>query len=69
VLPLLREGLDVRSSKHAARVLQGLTKIAKVAPKLSREIRALAERFEEHHRPGIRKAAKSLLRATGAEVA
>jgi len=62
-MPHLTEGLSSWSSKHAARVLRGLEGVARAAPKLQGDIRALAAPFEEHARPGVRKAAKSLLRS------
>ncbi|MBI2895925.1 MAG: hypothetical protein HYY06_20375 [Deltaproteobacteria bacterium] len=67
--PLLCEGLDAFNSKHAARVLAGLEGVARAAPRLSAEIRTQAVRFEGHHRPGIRKAARSLLRSLGSATA
>ncbi|OGR01702.1 MAG: hypothetical protein A2284_14880 [Deltaproteobacteria bacterium RIFOXYA12_FULL_61_11] len=61
-MPYLREGLVAWESKHAARVLRGLEKLAAVAPKLIPEILKLAEPFGNHARPTLRKAAKSLLK-------
>jgi hypothetical protein len=60
-LPILAEGLDVWQSKHAARVLRALPGLAAVAAKLGPEIRALAARFTEDPRPGVRKAALAVL--------
>lgn len=62
--PLLSKGLTAWNSKHAARVLRGLEGVAAVAPKLKPDIRALAARFEDHERAGVRKAARSLLKKT-----
>lgn len=66
-MPFLRAGLVAWESKHAARVLRGLEDIATVAPKLVPEIRKLAAPFENHARPGIRKAARTLLKKTGTD--
>ena len=65
-LPLLRGGLIAWNGKHAARVLRGLEGLVKATPKLAGEVRALAEPFRDHARPGIRKAARSLLARVGA---
>jgi hypothetical protein len=61
-MPLLRNGLASWESKHAARILRGFEDIVSAAPKLSHEIEKLAHPFTEHSRPGIRKAAKALLK-------
>jgi len=62
--PILREALDVFDSKHAARVLGSLDGVVRAMPKLGKDARALAQRFEDHARAGVRKAAKALLKAT-----
>lgn len=64
---LLRELASAWETKHAARILKGLADVAAAAPKLGGEIRTLAASFEGHARPGVRKAAKSLLKATAAK--
>jgi hypothetical protein len=59
--PFLRECAMAWNSKHAARILRGLDGLAGAAPKLVGDIRKFAAQFEEHSRPGVVKAAKSLL--------
>lgn len=61
--PFLLEGVSSWNSKHAARVLRGLQRVAVAAPKLLGEIRVLAAKFEDNSRPGIKKAARSLLKS------
>lgn len=63
--PLLESGLTAWESKHAARVLRGLEDVAVMAPRLANRIRRLAEPFEQHSRPGVRKAAKALSKKVG----
>lgn len=60
--PILLECASAWNSKHAARILRGLEDVAVAAPRLLNDIRALATQFGEHARPGVRTAAKSLLK-------
>ena len=60
-VPILLECASAWGSKHAGRILRGLEEVVVVAPKLSGEIRALAIQLAGHDRPGVRKAARSVL--------
>jgi hypothetical protein len=62
--PILREALDAFEGRHAARVLASLGGVVAAMPSLGKDARSLAQRFEDHARAGVRKAAKALLKAT-----
>ena len=64
--PILREASDVFDGKHAARVLASLGGVVQAKPELGKDARALAQRFEDDARAGVRKAAKALLKASDA---
>jgi len=61
--PLLQEALEAWGGKHAARALNGLANVAAAAPELADEVRAYGERYLDHSRGVVRKAAKRLLRS------
>lgn len=63
VFPPLQSALAAWDGKHRARVLDGLAKIAPVAPGLAAELRAIAEVHVRDGKPPVRKAAESLLQA------
>lgn len=62
VFPILLECASAWHSKHAARILRGLEEVAGVAPKLLDDMRSFAAQLGAHDRPGVRKAAKALLK-------
>ena len=64
--PILHDAAGAFAGKHAARILGALAPIARAAPVLAGESRSLAQGFAEHSRPGVRKAAKALLKALAA---
>ena len=65
--PVLKEALSVWSGKHAAHALDGLANVAVAAPGLGDEIRVCGQRYLDHSRGVVRKAAKALLKALKAE--
>ncbi|MGC4119453.1 MAG: hypothetical protein QM765_33775 [Myxococcales bacterium] len=65
VFPALSAALDAFGGKHTARVLERLSAIALAAPKLSEDIQEHALRFSDSPKPGIRKAARALMKALG----
>jgi hypothetical protein len=62
--PILRKALTLWEGKQAARALDGLRNVAEVVPNLTTEIRGLAQVFCDDRRGVVRKAARSLMRAT-----
>jgi hypothetical protein len=65
--PILQAALAAWSGKHAARALQGLAHVAVAAPELRGQVMLLAADYMAHSRVSVRKAAKSVARAAGAE--
>ncbi len=61
-LGILRDSAGRWDGKHAARILTALERVALDVPKMRGDVRTLATSFENHARPGARKAAKTLLR-------
>lgn len=57
-LPYLRQALEVAGGKHAGRTLDGLAKAVGAAPGLTGELVPLAERYLDHERGVVRKAAR-----------
>ncbi len=62
--PLLREAAGLFEGKHAARILAAMPRLLAVMPRLAADARELAAGFSEHPKSGVRKAARSLQRAT-----
>lgn len=60
-LPLLQESLALWDGKHAARILTALAQLAERLPSRSAEIQAIGQRFTDHPRSSVKKAAKQLL--------
>ena len=67
--PILLECMSAWNSNHAARILRGLEDVAAAEPKLRVDIYTVATQFEDHPRPGVRKAAKLLLKRLAAVAA
>jgi type IV secretory pathway VirJ component len=66
-LPVLQAALEAWDGKYAARALAGLARAAQADPSLAAAVRASAEPFTDHARPGVRKAARATLRAAGGD--
>jgi len=62
VRPLLN-ALDRWDGKQAARILTGLAAIARISPGLRDELGGVGMLWNDHPRPGVRKAARALVRA------
>ncbi|KIL37785.1 hypothetical protein SD70_30775 [Gordoniibacillus kamchatkensis] len=65
VVPPLRDALAAWDGKHRARILDGLVRIAPVAPELSAQLLAIGEQYVRDGKPAVRKAAEALLREAG----
>lgn len=61
--PILKETLLMWEGKHRSRVLTGLLNVCKSAPECVLEIRGIAEEYVDDQRSGVKKAAKSLIKA------
>lgn len=59
--PILKESLAVWGGKHAARGLQGLRSVVFFFPETKSEIMNIAEKYLDHKKGVVRKAAKFLL--------
>ncbi|PMC39578.1 hypothetical protein CJ195_06580 [Bacillus sp. UMB0899] len=63
VYPILKDSLPLWNGKHRNRVLSGLLNVCKQAPTCILEIRGIAEEFIEDNRTGVRKTARSIVKA------
>lgn len=62
--PYLKQALVAWNGKQAGHALNGLAKVARIAPKLRNELRSIGLRYASHRRAVVRKAAKALMAAT-----
>jgi len=65
--PILEDATVVWNGKHAARALAGLARAAGVDREVAATARDEAERFRNHERSSIRKAARATLRSLNSE--
>jgi len=64
--PVLSRALGDWDGKHAARILTALCAVVRAAPGHAADANRIAQRFADHERAGVRRAAKALLKATTA---
>lgn len=64
VFPLLVDMLTLWNGKQAAHALQGMVNIAEQLPEKRPELHLIAEEYSRAGKPVVRKAAKTLLKAT-----